>query len=187
MHKRCGAIAFMSTLLAKLSDDYKPRLRVADFVIIFAHVLVGLIFVSFCSLEIASGSAIKEWINGYYFLMPFALIGLFFRNLRRLKFYLVWVIIGMIQLPIYYSLKDNQDFQFFRGNAFSGLKALLPALIVFQILRLTFFNLRGQEMIVTMSKGRMTMWEEEEKRNMTLIEVVFSLILMGTIILFDAI
>ena len=177
----------MNRLVTKLSDDYKPKLLVADFIVIFTHLLVGLIFFGLCNLDLLSRTDIKEWISGYFFLMPFALVGLFFRNLRRLKFYFIWIVIGIIQMMIYYSLSDNPDFQFVRGNGLSGLKALLPTLIVFQILRLTFFNLRGQEMIVTMRRGRMTMWEEEEKRNMTWLEVLFSMLLIGTVILFNVV
>jgi uncharacterized membrane protein len=94
-------------------------------------------------------------------------------------------VIGLIQLIIYNSVKDYPDFQFPIGKAFSGLKALLPTLLVFQIFRLVFYSLRGQEMILTMWQGRMTMWEKEENRKMTWIEVVFSLLLMGAIILFN--
>lgn len=177
----------MSRLLNKISDDYKLRLGVTDFLVVSIHLLVGLIFWTIYNLDWTSGTNIKQWISGYYFLMPFALVGLFFRNLRNFKFYLIWIVVGLIQLLIYISVKDNADFQFARGTAFSGLKALLPTLLVFQVFRLSFFSLRGQEMIVTMRKERMTMWEDEEKRNMTWIEVVFSLILMGTIILFNVV
>jgi len=177
----------MSSLTNKLSDDYKLRLRTTDLIVVSIHLLVGLIFWTTYNLDWTSGTNIKQWVSGYYFLVPFALVGLFFRNLRNFKFYLIWIAIGLIQLIVYYAVKDNPDFQFQRGTAFSGLKALLPTLLVFQVFRLIFFSLRGQEMIVTMRKGRMTMSEEEERRNMTWIEVVFSLLLMATIILFDAV
>ncbi|MDX9697337.1 MAG: hypothetical protein RBT49_16215 [Bacteroidales bacterium] len=175
----------MSRLLNKISNDFKLKLGVTDFILVSIHLFVGLAFWTIYNLDLTSGTNIKYWVFVYYFLVPLALVGLFFRNLRNFKLYLIWIVIGVIQLIIYNSVKDIPDFQFLMGTSFSGLKALLPTLLVYQIFRLVFFNLRGQEMIVTLSQGRMTMWEDEENRNMTWIEVVFSLLLLGTILLFN--
>ncbi len=175
----------MNRLLTKIKEDYKLRLGILDLILVSIHLLVGLIFWMIYNVDLISGINLKMWISAYYFLVPFALVGLFYRNLRNFKYYLIWIVIGLIQLLIYNLIKDNPDFQFPRSTAFSGLKTLLPTLLMFQIFRLVFFSLRGQEMIITMRQGRMTMWEEEEKRNMTLIEVVFSMLLAVTIIFFD--
>ncbi len=175
----------MNRLLTKIKEDFKLRVGILDFILVFIHLLVGLIFWMIYYGDLISGTNLKMWISGYYFLVPFALVGIFFRNLRNFKYYLIWIVIGLIQLLIYNLIKDHPDFQFPRSTAFSGLKTLLPTLLMFQIFRLVFFSLRGQEMIITMRQGRMTMWEDEEKRNMTLIEVVFSMLLAVTIIFFD--
>lgn len=77
-------------------------------------------------------------------------------------------------------VKDNPDFMFTRKTSFEGLLALLPTLIMFQLLRQIFLSLKGQEMIISIRHYRMTMYEEEDRRNMTWLDVAFSIILMAT-------
>ena len=152
---------------------------------VIVHVLVSLTFWAIYKLDLIPTENLKGWINVYYFLVPFAVVGLFFRNLRSFKFYLTWILISVGQLVIYFMVDGLTEFFYQRGTAFSGLKALLPTLIIFQLFRIFLLKTQGRELIVTMRIGRFTMWEEDDNRNMTWIEVAFSLILFGTIITFN--
>lgn len=107
-------------------------------------------------------------------------------RLRNFAFYIVWVIIGAGQLVIYSYLKDNADFSYWRGDAFSGFKALLPALLVFQLLRVPLFKIQGREFIVVMSH-KYSMWDEDEKRKLTWLEVIFTMLIVATILTFNSI
>jgi len=104
-----------------------------------------------------------------------------------MRYYVIWVFIGVIQLTVYFYINDNPDFIFPNETGLSGLKALLPVLIMFQILRQISIKFFHREMIISMRYGRMTWYEEEDKRNMTWIEVLFTFILVGTTILFNVI
>jgi hypothetical protein len=55
-------------------------------------------------------------------------------------------------------------------------------MVMFQILRIIFIKTNNKEMIISIRKFRMTRWEEEDNRNMTWLEVGFSLTLFATVI-----
>jgi len=85
----------MSRLLNKISNDFKLKLGVTDFILVSIHLFVGLAFWTIYNLDLTSGTNIKYWVFVYYFLVPLALVGLFFRNLRNFKLYLIWIVIGI--------------------------------------------------------------------------------------------
>ena len=151
--------------------------------VILAHPIIGVLIWYTYQQGLMSKETLKDFTSGYMFLLPLLLVGLFFRKLRNIKFYLVWLAISIIQVFIHPLVKDNPDFTLPRGTSFDGLMALLPTLIMFQLFRQLFFSLKGQEMIISIRHYRMTMYEEEDRRNMTWIEVVFSILLMLTAIL----
>ncbi|HEU5290905.1 MAG TPA: hypothetical protein VFU05_09705 [Cyclobacteriaceae bacterium] len=168
--------------------DFKfKNLTKTETTIVLAHLLVSLTFWTIYKFDLIPTENLKAWVSGYYFLVPFAVIGLFFRYLRNFKFYLAWLIISIGQLTVYFMVDGLTDFFYPRGTAFSGLKALLPTLILFQLFRVILLKTQGRELIVTMRRGRFTMWEEEDNRNMTWVEVMFSLLLGGTIVIFNVV
>lgn len=162
----------------------KSRNNYVDFISLTIHLLICLFLWTIYEYGLIEIGKVKALTNFYFFMIPLLLIGLLFRNLRNTRFYIIWTIVGLIQLFIYFLVKDNPEFYFPRGTAFDGLKALLPVLIMFQILRQISLKVYKREMIISIRHYRMSWYEEEEKRNMTLIEVLFSLILFGTSITF---
>jgi hypothetical protein len=176
------------TSRALTKKDFKLKnLTKTETIIVFVHVLVSLAFWTIYKFDLIPTQDLKGWISGYYFLVPFALVGLFFRNLRSFKFYLTWLTISIGQLLVYFMVDGLTEFSYPRGTAFSGLKALLPTLVLFQLFRMIVLRTQGRELIITMRRGRFTMWEEEDNRKMTWIEVVFSLLLMGIIVTFNVV
>ena len=173
--------------MGKLKDKLILEFRTAqiqkkDLMVILAHPIIGLLTCYTYQQGLMEKGILKDFTWGYLFILPLMLIGLFFRKLRNMKFYLVWLTISIIQVFIYPLVKDNPDFTFPRGTSFDGLVALLPTLIMFQLFRQIFFSIKGQEMIVSIRHFRMTMYEEEDGRNMTWIEVAFSILLIFTAI-----
>lgn len=166
--------------------DFKLKdLTKTEIASVVIHVLISITFWIAYKFDLMATQDLKKWISGYYFLVPFAVVGIFFRNLRSFKFYLIWLLVSVGQLVVYFMVDGLVEFSYSRGTAFSGLKALLPTLILFQLFRMFLLRTHGRELIVTMRKGRFSMWEEEDNRNMTWIEVVFSMLLMGTIVTFN--
>lgn len=185
MHKTLCTIVFMTSRPLTQKDFRLKDLTKSEIATVIIHILISVAFWTIYKVDLMPTQDIKGWISGYYFLVPFALVGLFFRNLRSFKFYLTWIFVSVGQLVVYFMVDGLSEFFYPRGTAFSGLKALLPTLILFQLFRLFLLRTQGRELIVTMRKGRFSMWEEEDNRNMTWLEVVFSLLLMGTIVTFS--
>ena len=128
---------------------------------------------------------VKLWIYLSYFFVQFALFGLFFRKLRNDKLYLCWCFFGLLQLLVFFLLKDNSVFFNRGGSDLNSLRGLLPSLIVYQILRKIYYKIYKQELIISMSMGRMSFFEEEDNRNMNFLDVAFSLIMYGVICFFS--
>lgn len=162
----------------------KSKLNRVDYITIAGHLLICTFLWASYTFEIIRIENIKQWTNIYFFAIPLFLIGLQFRNLRNLNYYFSWTIIGIIQLIVFVIEKDNSDFYFINGTGLGGLKALLPVLILFQIFRQISLKRFKREMIISLQQYRMTWYEDEEKRNMTWAEVIFSISLFGTSILF---
>jgi hypothetical protein len=173
----------MNKLTDKFINDFKSKnLNLTDQIIISIHLTIVLIIYLTYQLKDSDKDLLKTFTHLYIFISPLLLVGLLFRRLRKVKFYLVWLIISIIQIFIYPIVKDIPDFSFYNGTAFSGLTSMLPTLILFQIFRQVFYLLKGQEMIISIRHYRFSMYEEEDKRNMTWIEVVFSFLLSLTAI-----
>jgi hypothetical protein len=171
----------MSKLIDKFILDFKSgQLDKTDLIVIFIHPTIGLLIWYTYQLDLLDKDILRDFTGGYLFLLPLALVGLFFRKLRNIKFYLAWLTISVTHVYIYPLVKDIQDFTLPRGTSFDGLMALLPTLIMFQLLRQIYFSVKGQEIIISIRHYRMTMYEERDKRKMTWIEVLFSILLALT-------
>ena len=186
IRKLC-AIVFMTSRPLTQKDFKLRNLTKTEFATILVHVLVSLAFWTIYKFDLIPAEEIKGWISGYYFVVPFAIVGLFFRSLRNFKFYIPWLVISIGQLVVYFMVDGQTEFFYPRGTAFSALKALFPTLTLFQLFRIILLRTQGRELIVTIRMGRFTMWEEKDNRNMTWIEVAFSLLLMGTIVTFNVV
>jgi len=163
----------------------KLGFNVVDVISLTGHSIICLLLWVCYNFNLVPLEIIKSCTFVYFFILPLILISLLFRNLRNLKYYSFWIIIGLIQLLIYYCSKDNHDFFLARGTGLVSLKVLLPVLIMFQLLRQISLKVYKQEMIISIRHYRMNFYEEEEKRNMTWMEVLFSLILFATTIIFN--
>ena len=168
--------------MEKIKLINRNPLTSTDKIVIAVHVLASVgMWISY-KQHLLPVDTLKDVVNMYLFMMPMLLIGIFFRNLRNFNFYIIWVLIGIAQLIVYPELIGMSEFEFFRGSAFSGLRALLPTVLMFQLLRIVFIKTHNMEMIISIRQYRMSRWEEEENRNMTWLEVAFSITLLLTAI-----
>lgn len=166
--------------MGKIKLINRNPLTSTDKIAIAVHVLASVgMWVSY-EQHLLQIDTLKDVVNMYFFMMPMLLVGIFFRNLRNFNFYIIWVFIGITQLMIYPDLIGMSEFEFFRGSAFSGLRTLLPTVLMFQFLRIVFIKTHNMEMIISIGQHRMSRWEEEENRNMTWLEVAFSITLLLT-------
>jgi len=165
----------------------KRKSRQIEIITIVIHLMICAFLWICYSNNLFEPEKIKHWTSSYFLMLPLFLIGIQFRNLRNIKYFIFWTIIGFGQLFVFLIEKDNLDFKYFNGTGLDGLKALLPVLILFQILRQISLKAYKREMIISIRQYRMTLYEEEEKRNMTWIEVFFSIILFLSAIVFNVI
>lgn len=174
----------MSKLTDNLKKDFKSGyLNKTDLIVIFGHLTIGLLIWCTHQYNLIDKKNLKEFSNIYIFLTPFLLVGLFFRKLRKIRFWSIWLTISIIQLFIYPLVKNNPDFDFPRGTAFDSLVSLFPTLIIYQILRLIYYSIKEEEMIISLRQYRWTMFEKEDRRNMNWLDIAFSIILGLTSIL----
>lgn len=138
------------------------------------HLLVVLIMWIAHQKHLLSTNALKDLISGYFFILPLALVGLFFRSLRNFNIYLIWLFIAVVQLLVYPTLHELPGYQYYRGSAFTPLRSLLPTLIAYQLLRIIFIKIYNMDMIISINRFRGSRWEDQENRNITWLEVVFS-------------
>jgi len=171
--------------MEKIKLISREPLNITDKLIIVIHLLAVLTMWISHEQRFIQTETLRDFVDVYFFVLPLLLVGLFFRNLRNFNFFIIWLTIGLIQLFTYPELLDLTGFQFSRGSAFDGLKSLLPTLLVFQLLRIIFIRTHNKELIISIRRFRMTMWEEEENRNMTWLEVGFSLTILATAIIFN--
>jgi len=157
--------------------------RIEIFTIAIHVITCAFLWLVYC-FNLLEIEQIKNWINMYFFILPLFMVGYQFRNLRNVNYYIIWIFIGILQLGIFIIEKDNSDFYFVNGSGIDGLKALLPVLVLFQVFRQISLKIYKREIIISLKYYQMTWYEEGDKRNMTWIEVLFSILLFVTSILF---
>lgn len=169
-------------------QDFKLRkLNGWELTALIVHSLICVAFYAAYRSDLVAVSDLSSWVSIYYFMLPFFVVGALFRSLRNFKYYLAWALIGIGQLIAYSIVYDKPGFLQGHHSAFSGLKALFPTLILFQLFRLYLLKNQGRELIVSMRHGRFSMWEDEDNRRMTWLEVVFSMLLMAAIVTINVI
>jgi hypothetical protein len=155
----------------------KPLSKI-DISIVSIHLVACLtIWISY-KMNLLQFETLKEIIDIYFFMAPLLLIGIYFRKLRNFNFYIIWVIIGVTQLIGYLNLLEIDELNFYKGSALSSLIVLLPIILMFQLFRIIFLKTNKTEIIVSFMKFRRSRWDINEKRNTTLLEVIFSITLV---------
>jgi hypothetical protein len=120
---------------------------------------------------------VKKYIGGYFFILPITVIALLFRRLRNIKYFLIWLIVGLLQMIAYYILKDNPEFFHPIVSPITGLRSLFPVLLLFQILRQISFRLYNKDLIISFSAGRTSIYEEEDNCDMNGLDFISTFIL----------
>jgi hypothetical protein len=160
------------------------NLKTEEWVVVIIYLLLSLLLYLGYTFDVPQDINWLKWMLFYTIAVPFMIIGAQYRNLRNPKYYLIWVAFAILQMLFYQLIKDVPELNFERGSALTGLRSLLPALIVFQLFRVYLLRRNGRDLIISLRKGRMTRWEPEENRNMSNIEIAFSMLIALTIVAF---
>ena len=119
--------------------------------------LLSLIAISVLYLHlngIASflGTKVAYYALALGLLIPFFLLFFGYTQLRDIKVFLVWLLLGAGMLVFYIYFKDHPSLQLRRGSALRSFRSLFFFLIMFQVGRQIFIRMMGLE-YVTPSKG----------------------------------
>jgi len=116
----------------------------------------------------------------YTFLTHFWLISFDYRALRKLNYYSIWLLLGIIHFVIYLKIKDNSAYTFVKGHAASGFRTTLILLLFFQFVRFLSFEVQVMDYVSPSKSGKMDMFNEREY---TKWDILFSFVLFGVILI----
>jgi hypothetical protein len=121
------------------------------------------------------------YITMYYtFLTHFWLISFDYRALRKLNYYSIWFVIGIIHFIIYLKIKDNSAYAFVKGHAADGFRTTLILLLFFQFVRFLSFEVQGMDYVFPPKSGKMDMYNEREY---TKWDILFTFVLFGVMLI----
>jgi hypothetical protein len=116
----------------------------------------------------------------YTFLTHFWLIGFDYRALRKLNYYILWLLIGIIHFVIYLKIKDNSAYAFVKGHAANGFRTSLILLFSFQFVRLLCFEVQRMDYVFPSKSDKMDMYNEREY---TKWDILFAFFLLGVMLI----
>lgn len=126
---------------------------------------MALTFVLFSFTGTTNDFGIKSRvIFGYGFLTQICLYVFFYKSLRNLTVFFIWVVIGLFHLYLYSILKNDETLQMFRGHSATHLRNTVALLFLYQLFRFLSAKIQGQE-LVGPSRGSSTDLFEERRVN----------------------
>lgn len=110
--------------------------------------------------------------------IPLTLLFLNYVQLRNIKIYIMWLVVGVIMLVVYINFKDSAMLELKRGSAMKSFKSTFAFLVMFQVCRFLCVKTTGQEYI-TPSNGTTDLFEN---RKPGVQDFIIFLVLFATII-----
>ncbi len=137
----------------------KEKLNVKNILILSIYIVFS--FFLYVYFDVTKKPNIN-FLMYYTFITHFWLIGFDYRALRKLNYYIIWLLIGIIHFVIYLKIKDNSAYAFVKGHAADGFKTTIIVLIFFQFIRLLSFEVQGLDYVSPPRSGKMDMYNERE-------------------------
>jgi purine-cytosine permease-like protein len=111
-------------------------------------------------------SIFKDMVNNYALfvglLIPLSLLFLGYVQLRNMKTYILWLLLGAGMLLFYYQFREADVLQMKRGTALNSFKSLFAFLIVFQLCRAVFIKMTGREYVTPSIGGSNDLFEDKK-------------------------
>jgi len=98
-------------------------------------------------------SVIKFSIFFYSFITQFILFTFGYKSLRKLNFYLISILIGIIHLAIYLAIFDNEKLNFQNNIGIKGLRVTFFAILIYYLLRIISLNFQKKDLDCPTSSG----------------------------------
>jgi hypothetical protein len=95
-----------------------------------------------------------------------------YKALRNMTFFLAWFAIALVQLFIYWLIKDIAVLEMHRPPAGVGFRNTVPLLLLFQLLRFISLKIQGIELIMP---PRIDQKDEHDNRYGTFFDFIFFL------------
>ncbi|MFH6957459.1 hypothetical protein ACHRV1_08635 [Flavobacterium aquidurense] len=124
----------------------------------------------------------KEILFYYGFGTQFFIYSFQYRELRNFNYFLIWIVIAIIQFCIYLAIKDSPELALVNGNAALGLRSTIITLLLFQFLRFLSLQIQHKELVAPARSSKTDLLDE---RKITIFDVICFIIFVAvTIFLF---
>jgi hypothetical protein len=180
----CVIVKNMMKLMDKNHSDYKnSKIKIGHISVLAIHILICIFFWQAYKTNFILKEVLKAEMMFYFFINPFLLIFGYYRQLRNLKVYLLWLIVGLGQFIFFRFTNGNPDFRIFFITSLTPFKALLTTLLTFQFFRQLYTFLSCGDLII--SFGRFSWFDLYDNRKIMWLDVLFSIIIyLATILSF---
>ena len=135
--------------LAKRKEDIpllintdNPNIREISHIIVY---LLLTVYISYVCLNREEGGMV---VSLYSLFTTFLLYGFYDKPLRKIKVYLIWVIISIFHFWLYYRCSSFWSEEIILLNSLDSLKYTIVILVYYQICRVINIKLKGYEFIV---------------------------------------
>ncbi|MBC7398914.1 MAG: hypothetical protein H7289_03130 [Mucilaginibacter sp.] len=144
--------------------------------------LVGYVvfsLIGYCYRSLLTPDELPQFLLGDILFMQGLLYILGYKALRNMTFFFYWCAIGLMQLLIYFLLKDNLALKVGHLSAVIAFRNTIPLLLIFQLLRFLYFKLQGRELVMLSKLGQKDMYDNRES---DFFDVVSCIIYFGAMI-----
>lgn len=122
--------------------------KTIDYLVIIIYLLFGgfiSISYNYFYLEI---DTVKSLVQFFLVLAPILLFTAYYKRLRVLKVFLLWILLSVVQIATLFPLKEMKEFQNLRGSYFDSMYNLLIMLSMLFVFRMIYSYFFKQELII---------------------------------------
>ncbi|MCC8425029.1 hypothetical protein [Mucilaginibacter sp. UR6-11] len=124
------------------------------------YILFSLFGYGYCSLF--TPDELPQFLLGDILVMQGLLYLLGYKKLRNMTVFFCWCAVGLMQVLIYFLLKDNPALKVGHLSAVVAFRNTIPLLLLFQSLRFLYFKIQGRELIMLSKLGQKDMYDNRE-------------------------
>lgn len=153
-------LARLNTIDLKHSFFYFKKLTGWNIAGLVGYISFSLIGYVYCNLLTAD--ELPQFLLCDILFMQGLLYFLGYKALRNMTFFFCWCAVGLMQVLIYFLLKDNPALKVGHLSAVVAFRNTIPLLLLFQSLRFLYFKIQGRELIMLSKLGQKDMYDNRE-------------------------
>ena len=139
---------------------YVDKVKAWEIIILIFYVLLSV--EAYFFLRLANNETQNHCLYFYAFFTQLFLYGGFYKAMRNLKVYILFLIIGILHLFLYYLLKENAALIGLDNTKVIPLRNTVILLFLFQFLRYISLRTQKQELVSIRRYGKRDIFNERE-------------------------